>query len=177
MTAKDFVNLYGSFANTIERETGIRAVFILAQAALESGWGKHAPGFNFFGIKAGKSWKGKTQLLTTTEVLNDPNAEFPEVLSVEQRADGKYRYRVRAYFRAYDSAEESFRDHAALLQRVYSFALPVKHDADAFADRIASKYATAPDYAQRLKSVIAIVRTLRPKPTPPVPDSGTIPNS
>ena len=52
MTAKEFIQTYKPFAMESERKTGISHLFILAQAALESGWGKRAPGYNFFGVKA-----------------------------------------------------------------------------------------------------------------------------
>ena len=55
MTPKEFVKKYHPFALETERKTGIDARFTLAQAALETGWGKSAPGNMFFGVKAGPS--------------------------------------------------------------------------------------------------------------------------
>ena len=49
-----FKEKYLPYAMESERKTGLSAIFILAQAALETGWGKHAPGNMFFGIKATK---------------------------------------------------------------------------------------------------------------------------
>ena len=49
-----FKEKYLLYALESERKTGISAVFILAQAALETGWGKYAPGNMFFGVKATK---------------------------------------------------------------------------------------------------------------------------
>ncbi len=56
----------------------------IAQAALESGWGKSAPGNMFFGVKASKTTpENKKQLLATVEVLSDEKQgyRFPEVIS------------------------------------------------------------------------------------------------
>ena len=50
-----FKEKYLPYALESERKTGISAVFILAQAALETGWGKYAPGNMFFGVKASKN--------------------------------------------------------------------------------------------------------------------------
>lgn len=55
------------FAKESEAATGVPALVTLVQAALESGYGQHAPGNNFFGIKAGSSWTGNTQKLKTWE--------------------------------------------------------------------------------------------------------------
>ena len=52
MTPTDFVKTYYPFALQTEKKTGISGRFILAQAALESGWGKSIPGNMFFGVKA-----------------------------------------------------------------------------------------------------------------------------
>ena len=53
MTPKDFIKQYKPFALETERKTGISHLFILAQAALESGWGNSAPGNMFFGGQSG----------------------------------------------------------------------------------------------------------------------------
>jgi peptidoglycan hydrolase-like protein with peptidoglycan-binding domain len=68
-----------------------------AQAAIESGYGEKAPGNNYFGIKAGKSWNGATQQLTTHEVV-----------------DGK-RVKTKANFRSYDSPEDGIADRIAFM--------------------------------------------------------------
>ena len=44
MSPKDFVKQFHPYAKQMEKETGFNAVAILTQAALESGWGKYAPG-------------------------------------------------------------------------------------------------------------------------------------
>src|SRR5690606_16983510 len=64
-------------AQAASRTTGIPAKFMLGQAALESGWGKHvmkmadgSSSHNLFGIKASPNWKGKTVDAVTTEYVN-----------------------------------------------------------------------------------------------------------
>lgn len=77
--------------------TDAAARVMAAQAAHESGYGESSPGFNYFGIKAGKSWEGKTQSLATHEVVN-----------------GK-RVKTKANFRAYGSPEEAIADRIAFM--------------------------------------------------------------
>jgi len=158
LTPKEFVAKFLQFARQTEEKTGISALFTLAQAALESGWGASVPGNMFFGIKAGAN--DNRQLLRTTEVLKNPDVKFPEVISVKKRTDGRYDYVVKDWFRKYDTPEGSFTDHAGFFfaYNRYSKALEVKHDAYAFADAIAEAgYATAPNYAATLKSVIQTI--------------------
>ena len=51
MKPTEFINKYMPFAKIPQTETGIPAIAIIAQSALESGWGKKAIGNNLFGIK------------------------------------------------------------------------------------------------------------------------------
>ena len=164
MTVKQFVAKYKEEALISEKEKGINHLFILGQAALESGWSKNAPGNNFFGIKATESTPAnKKQLLFTNEVFanNQQGYRFPEVISITRRKDGKYDYRVKDWFMKYDTPAESFADHADLFYRAsrYASALKVKDDPHKFADAIAKAgYATAPNYATTLKSTINTIK-------------------
>ena len=100
-TQINFIKTYKPYALETERKTGISHLFILAQAGLESGWGKSVPGNMFFGVKATKNTPNeKKQLLRTTEVLTTLNekSKFPEVISITKRTDGKYLYVVRDWF-------------------------------------------------------------------------------
>lgn len=56
----------------------VQARLHASQAALESGWGKSAPGNNMFGIKAGKSWKGEVQHLKTWEEIGGKRVSMVE---------------------------------------------------------------------------------------------------
>ena len=164
MTPKEFINQYKPFALETERKTGISHLFILAQAALESGWGERGVGNNFFGIKVPKNLVSNTpankkQLFKTTEVLNAPNLgyKFPQVMSIYQLPNGKYKYEVKDWFRKYDTPEECFTDHAQFFFRNkrYAKALLVRSDPYKFAEEVAKAgYATAPNYADSLKKLI-----------------------
>lgn len=160
----DFIQQYGQNAADSMRQTRVPASVTLAQAALESGWGRHAPGFNFFGIKAGSSWTGATQLLTTTEVHSDNDRSrhpYPEVISIEQFTDSngnvKYRWRVKDNFRSYANAAESFTDHGNFLVNNSRYRAAFSHTDDGrqFAREIArAGYATDPNYGNTLVQLI-----------------------
>jgi len=168
MTKKEFIQTYKPFALESERKTGISHLFILAQAALESAWGERGVGNNFFGIKVPKKFVSSTpnqkkQLLLTTEVLSSPTPnpqQFPKIISISKRTDGKWLYRVQDWFRKYDTPEECFTDHAQFffINKRYAKALEVKADPYKFAEEVAKAgYATAPNYATILKDVIKTI--------------------
>lgn len=161
MTAKEFIKQYKPFALESERKTGISHLFILAQAALESGWGERTFGNMLFGIKARPETPAdKKQLLRTTEVLSSANAVFPKIFSIKKRADGKYTYSVLDWFRKYETQEECFTDHAQFffINKRYAKALLVRSDPYKFAEEVAKAgYATAPNYADSLKKLIKTI--------------------
>lgn len=139
----DFLAKYREAAEKISQETGIPAERILAQAGHETGWNADTPGNNFFGIKAGLGYKGKSQTLDTTEDY------------------GHGLQKVKQNFRAYDSPEDSFRDWANLIQsdRYKAAMQPGISDEDFAKALKAGGYATDPDYAAKLTNVIASTRT------------------
>ncbi len=141
-----FVQAHEQAARAVQEQTGIPATFMLAQAAHESGWGqrqiRNADGSsanNLFGIKAGAGWQGAVAEVVTTEYI-----------------DGMPKKLVQR-FRAYASAEESFRDYARLMTNNsrYSQVLASGGDARRFAQGLqAAGYATDPAYADKLTRVI-----------------------
>jgi flagellar protein FlgJ len=162
---QNFVATFLPFAKETEVATGISAVAILAQAALESGWGERAVGNMFFGIKDTDRGKtGRGQLLVTTEYLSSPNKKhlFPEVLSVtwnERRK--KWKYVVRDWFRKYDSPAGSFTDHARFFLENPRYAKAVavgKNPVAFFSEMAKAGYATAPDYAKVLGQVVKMIQ-------------------
>nr|DAN18697.1 MAG TPA: Muramidase (flagellum-specific) [Caudoviricetes sp.] len=163
MTPKEFIKQYKPFALETERKTGISHLFILAQAALESGWGERTFGNMLFGIKARPETPAdKKQLLRTTEVLSSANAVFPKIFSIKKRADGKYIYSVLDWFRKYETQEECFTDHAQFffINKRYAKALLVRSDPYKFAEEVAKAgYATAPNYADSLKKLIKTIES------------------
>lgn len=162
MTPKEFVAWIYPAA---ERIGEISPLFVTAQAALESGWGKSAIGNNLFGITKGSSWNGPVELVTTTEYFKTADVTFraPEkVLSVTQVAPGRYRYLVKRFFRQYDTVDECLQDHLALLQKPgYADAWPYRKDPVEFVKRIqddkGARYATAPNYVETMQSVFRTV--------------------
>jgi peptidoglycan hydrolase FlgJ len=143
---REFVQQLWVPAQAAERSTGIPALFIIGQAALETGWGKHQIkdsngnlSFNLFGIKAGASWQGAKVSATTAEYL-----------------DGK-RVKVVESFRAYGSYGESVLDWAKLMKSNprYSQVLKANGNATEFAQGLQrAGYATDPAYADKLNRVI-----------------------
>ncbi|MCW7540507.1 flagellar assembly peptidoglycan hydrolase FlgJ [Aquabacterium sp. A7-Y] len=142
----DFLRENWNAAQAASQETGIPAEFVLAQAAHESGWGRRdirmadgSPSHNLFGIKATGSWKGKVAEVTTTEYVN-----------------GQPR-KVVAKFRAYDTAEDAFRDYARLLKNNdrYAGVMREGQTAQGFAQGLQKAgYATDPAYADKLTRII-----------------------
>lgn len=127
-------------------QIGVSAEAIVAQAALESGWGKAAIGHNLFGIKASHGWTGKTQTVRTREV-----------------DAGGQEYFIDAAFRDYDSFAASIADHFAFLDRDHYRNAGVfdrKGDAAYFEALQRAGYATDPNYAATLKSVLRSVQSI-----------------
>lgn len=143
---KNFESKLGIHAEQASAETGIPAKFLLGQAALESGWGKHeirsldgATSHNVFGIKATKNWTGKTVDALTTEYVN-----------------GVAQQRVEK-FKAYDSYADAFKDYAQLISKNprYQQVIANSSDAASFAKGLQKAgYATDPNYANKLTSII-----------------------
>lgn len=152
MTPEQFVSTNLPFAKKAETLYGVPALVALAQSALESAWGKKAPGNNLFGIRADRSWKGPCVDITTHEVL-----EGVRVLQTGQA------------FRAYPTAEGSYVDWGRFLSvnPRYRPAFTVKNDPEKFARAIAAAgYATDPQYGDKLVQMIASVKRRMPKGAP-----------
>ena len=166
MTPTKFVKEFLPQAIETEKKTGIPGLAILSMAALESGWGRVAPGNMFFGVKDTDGLNGNEQLLTTTEFSRRNDLQFPVIISVTPVLRGNqkwYRYRIKDYFRKYKSPEESFTDHANFLIRNkrYAKALEVKHDPSLFLAEVAKAgYATDPEYNNKLQSILIKVSQL-----------------
>jgi len=144
-SARDFVNRVWPQAIEAGKTIGVPPQFLVAQAALESGWGKGeirtADGsstFNLFGVKAGRSWQGPTVEVQTTEYVN----------GVAQSS--------REKFRVYGSYAESFADYANLLRNNSRFSGVLgQQDGTQFARSLQQAgYATDPAYADKLSRII-----------------------
>jgi flagellar protein FlgJ len=137
-------------ATAAARELGVDPRAIIAQAALETGWGTSKPGQvdqgagagndssnNLFGIKAGSGWHGARVSSGTTEFVDgSPRGE-------------------QAQFRAYGSVAESVADYVRVLREPrYADALGTGSDVRAFASALQrGGYATDPQYASKLAAV------------------------
>jgi len=138
---EQFVSRLLPAAQRASRESGVPAQLIMAQAALESGWGRReiraedgTASYNVFGIKADKSWKGAVVEAGTTEYVN----------GVAQKS--------QATFRAYGSYEEAFSDYAKFLTTNprYANVLATQDPAEAAHGLQRAGYATDPQYGGKL---------------------------
>lgn len=162
MTNKEFALWVYEAAKNV---SDIDPVFIAAQAALESGWGKSGIGNNLFGITKG-SWTGPTKLVLTTEYFSRPNIAFksPEsVVSVSKVNEKCYKYKVYRLFRVYGSLEECLTDHLAILRKPhFADAWAFRNDPEEYVkrlvDNIGGKYATATNYVPVMHSIINKIR-------------------
>ncbi|MFP5300830.1 flagellar assembly peptidoglycan hydrolase FlgJ [Cobetia sp. SIMBA_158] len=146
-----FVAEFGPAAQAASRESGLPAELILAQAALETGWGERrihteagTDSHNLFGIKAGSSWQGDSTTVLTTEYR-----------------DGR-RMRLEDSFRVYPDQASALRDHAALLTGAQRYAHVTRSpDAQSAARALQEAgYATDPHYADKLISIMSRVGPL-----------------
>ena len=144
-SSRGFVEQVWPQAQEAARRLGVPPHFLVAQAALETGWGKKqirmvdgSPSYNLFNLKAGKSWTGPVAEVMTTEFEN-----------------GKAISRLER-FRAYSSYEEAFEDYARLIGESPRYAEVLgKTDAKQFAEALQQGgYATDPAYASKLARVI-----------------------
>ncbi len=141
-----FVRELWPHARRAAQELGTEPEVLIAQAALETGWGRHmikgADGrnsLNLFGVKADARWQGRR--------VSSETVEF---------SDGVMR-KERASFRAYGSLGEAFADYADFLKSNprYSDALAQAQDGADFARALAAAgYATDPDYSRKITAVM-----------------------
>jgi len=149
--ARQFVNEVWPHAEAASRRTGIPPQFMVAQAALETGWGekviRHADGrssYNLFNIKAGSSWQG--------ESVGRKVKEY----------QGSTTYTEASRFRSYGSYAEAFNDYANLLSRSERYADVLgQRTPDGFARSLQKAgFATDPMYADKITRIIG-GKTLR----------------
>lgn len=146
---EDFVRSMWPHAERAAQKLGVDPNAVLAQAALETGWGKSVActtngdcSFNLFGIKAGGQWSGAT--------ANVPTLEFEAGIPVKKVER----------FRSYDSAAQSFDDYARLIANSprYENARGTGSDIASFASALQQGgYATDPHYARK---IVAVAREL-----------------
>ncbi|TGB95066.1 flagellar assembly peptidoglycan hydrolase FlgJ [Escherichia sp. E2748] len=152
--SKAFLAQLSQPAQLASQQSGVPHHLILAQAALESGWGQRQirrengePSYNVFGVKASGNWKGPVTEITTTEYEN---------------GEAK---KVKAKFRVYSSYFEALSDYVGLLTRNPRYAAVTRAasaelGAQALQD---AGYATDPEYARKLTNMIQQLKSVSDK--------------
>jgi flagellar protein FlgJ len=145
MSAEQFVEQLQPYAEQAAKQLGIEPRVILAQAALETGWGrsliKNSNGgnsFNLFNIKADKAWQGKQ--------VQMPTLEFEQGIAKQ----------VNSGFRSYNSFQESFQDYVDFIKSNprYGEALKQAGNAKQYMQALQQAgYATDPNYADKVMGI------------------------
>jgi flagellar protein FlgJ len=142
---QSFVHDLWPQAQQAGQQLGVDPRSLIAQAALETNWGRSVPqdaagasSNNLFGVKASRGWAGPSVTAPTREYQNGTPTE------------------TQAQFRAYSSPSQSLQDYVALLQNNprYASALNTRGNVQAFAAGLQrGGYATDPDYARKIGAV------------------------
>ncbi|MBX2807614.1 MAG: flagellar assembly peptidoglycan hydrolase FlgJ [Cellvibrionaceae bacterium] len=144
-TPDDFIAMAAPYAQAIAADLGVDYRVLVAQSALETGWGQHVlndslgqSSFNLFNIKADQRWQGKQVTAATLE--------YSHGLPQQQRA----------HFRRYASIAESFADYVQFLQQPrYQQALASADNAPLFLQELQrAGYATDPRYAEKIHHIV-----------------------
>ncbi len=143
---EDFVEQLMPAAREAAGKLGLAPMALLAQAALETGWGKHVmrfgdgtPANNLFGIKADRRWDG--------EQLRVGTLEYEQGVAVRKKEG----------FRAYDSFRDSFNDYVDFVRKNPRYEQALKNTDDPkryFAELQKAGYATDPRYAEKITAVM-----------------------
>ncbi len=143
---ENFVMMLKPHAEKAAAELQINPDVLIAQVALETGWGKHVihdkqgdNSFNLFNIKAGSQWQG--------DKVNVSTLEYRDGIAANEKSD----------FRKYTDYSESFSDYVRLMKNNprYQQALEAGNDSAAYADALQSAgYATDPAYAKKIKQLL-----------------------
>lgn len=148
---QSFVEQLLPVAKSVAGSVGLNPVMMLAQAALETGWGKHLVksgkelSYNLFNIKADASWQG--------QAVNKTTLEYKDGVAVKEAAQ----------FRKYDSFSESLQDFVQFLQDNprYQTALENTEDSETFIKELhKAGYATDPEYSDKVLSVYQRLQTM-----------------
>ncbi len=143
---KEFVHKLWPLAEDAAKELGTSPKVIIAQAALETGWGKHiirnsdgSSSNNIFNIKADNRWQGKYSSIDSVEYI------------------GNIPRRETANFRSYQSVDDSFKDYVSFLKTNsrYDKAIDVEKRESRYIEEIhAAGYATDPNYVKKIDRII-----------------------
>jgi len=146
-TAAAFVEVITPYAKAAANELGIDVNAIIAQAALETGWGNHIikdsdgkSSLNLFGIKSNAHWAGDR---TTVKTL-----EYKDGIAAKETAD----------FRSYKSMDAAFQDYISFLKNNprYKHALENTNTAKDWGFQLQQAgYATDPNYGKKIASIVS----------------------
>lgn len=131
--ATDFVKSVWPEVKAAAKILGVPAVAVLAQTALETGWGSAVPGYNLFGIKA-------------------TAGEAGTVRATHEMIDGVLTPTI-ADFRAYRSKDESISDYVSLIKTAYPDVID-QNSVAGFATALQNGgYATDQGYARKIEQI------------------------
>ncbi|BDY04015.1 flagellar assembly peptidoglycan hydrolase FlgJ [Ferrimonas sp. YFM] len=140
---QSFVNSLMPEARRAAKELGVSPELLVAQSALETGWGrkvlpsKEGSSHNLFNIKAGSSWQGDSVKINALEV--------EQGVPVKRRSE----------FRVYDNIQQSFQDFVDFVRRPrYQDALDAGNDEGFIRGLQQAGYATDPQYADKVLKVM-----------------------
>ncbi len=146
-SAQDFIEKLTPLAEKYAAELGVDAKVLLAQSALETGWGKYMvrydndmPTHNLFNIKADSRWDGPKAVV--------PTLEYEKGQPVRQYAA----------FRSYPTFEASFKDYVDFIKsgQRYQTALDSAADSGAYIEALQEAgYATDPQYSSKINRILA----------------------
>lgn len=172
MTPEEFVAQVQPYAEQAARHLGVDARVLVAQAALETGWGRHvihkANGVssnNLFNIKAGGNWQDQRVSVSTLEYRNGVARQ------------------EKAAFRVYDGLQDSFNDYARLISGAGRYQGAMDNAASSYQylrEIQAAGYATDPDYADKVWRVFqspALQNTVMASDTPAATRAAATPST
>jgi peptidoglycan hydrolase FlgJ len=141
-----FIETLLPYAKKAAKSLGISPEVLVAQSALETGWGRkilqtseQESSFNLFNIKSHNSWQG--------ESVNKSSLEVEDGVGVQRRSN----------FRVYQDLHESFKDYTDFISnnKRYQQALEQGTNADRYIEELQEAgYATDPQYAEKIKTIM-----------------------
>lgn len=141
-----FIQTLLPYAKKAAKALGVSPEVIIAQSALETGWGQkiikksdQESSFNLFNIKSQQGWQG--------ESVNKSSLEVEDGIGVQRNSN----------FRVYDNLQESFKDYIDFItsNQRYGEALQQSNNADRYIEELQQAgYATDPQYAEKVKTIM-----------------------
>ena len=141
-----FIETLLPYAKQAAKALGVSPEVIIAQSALETGWGQKIlqkpnseSSFNLFNIKSHQNWQG--------ESVNKSSLEVEDGVGVQRQSN----------FRVYDNLQESFKDYIDFITKNqrYEQALQQNNGAEGYIEELQrAGYATDPRYADKIKTIM-----------------------